>query len=608
MKQLTLWFSLALLLPYHGVQGQTFSAFVSKNKVTVGEMVQLTFRLENARGENIKYPDLSDFQVLGGPSIGQTTQIVNGQMSQSFTYSFYLRPMKAGTFTIGSATVQANGETQTSDPITLEVVAGASNTTPDANVQESNPSPSKELMDEIRQSVFVRSIPSKTQVYEGEQISVTYKLYTRASLADLSLSESPAYKNFWVEDLDVGQGQYQQEVYQGVNYRTAIIKKVILFPQRSGKLAIDPLKLETLVRVKVQNQRRPRSIFDDFFDDPFFGSYKDVTYEFSSGPLNIHVKPLPAQGKPAPSVAVGNFTLSSSLDRPETETGEPVTLSIRIQGEGNLKTIQDPVLDFPPDFEVYDPKVADRSSTANNRVSGSKKFDYLIVPRNPGEYKLPILEFHYFDPEREQYRTLTSDSYVLKVTGEAQPTSVSLGNFGKEDIELIGEDIRFIDTENTGLNTRDRSFIGSWTFWALFGSPLLLFLFFWVGFRRKEARAQDVAGTRSRKATKMAKKRLKKAGELMAQQDRRGFFDEVSKTLWGYLGDKLNLGQSELSRENVKGKLLEKGVPEGWVIRVEQLIDHCDVALFAPASDQTRMEDTYDSAQQLIIDMEQKML
>ena len=614
MKQYIVYI-IFLFLGISGIQAQKFVAFANKNKVSNGEVFQVSFRLENAKASNINYPKFEGFDVRGGPNTSQSMQIVNGQVSQSVTYSFYLRPKKMGKITIGPASTTINGETLTSNSVTIEVVAGNSG----GQANPGNPSvtqtprnqekPSADLMKEIRESVFIRAIPSKTSVFQGEQFSVTYKLYTRASLADLSLSSSPAYKDFWVENLDVGQTQYKQEVYNGVNYNTAIIKKVILFPQRSGKLAVDPIELEAQVRVKVQSQRRRKSIFDDFFDDPFFGSFKDVPFTFSSRTLNITVKPLPGNGKPASFTGiVGKFSLDVSLDQNETETGEPVTMKVLYQGTGNIKTLPEPQLDFPPDFEVWDAKVSDNTSTRNGLVSGKKSFDYLIIPRNPGEYKLPVIEFVSFDPDRGRYVTRSSESYTLKVSGEPQQMSQNIaGGMGKEDIELIGEDIRFIQTLPGTWERRGSSFWGSAVFWSLIAAPFLLFTLLLYGKQRQEQLASDVAGTRSRKATKVAKKRLSKAQGFLKSKDERAFYNEISQVMWGYLGDKFNLETADMSRDVIQEKLQEREVPEELITRAKDVLDTSEMALFAPSSNGTHMADAYTAAEQLITDLEKSM-
>ena len=605
-------YTLFLFLGISSLQAQKFVAFANKNQVGVGEVFQVSFRLENAKASNISYPDFEGFDVMGGPNTSQSMQIINGQVSQSVTYSYYLRPKKVGKITVGPASTTINGEKLTTNSITVEVGAG----NPNSSKSQTNPgvagpsnsnqeAPSEDLMKQIRESVFIRAIPSKTSVFQGEQFSVTYKLYTRASLADLSLSSSPAYKDFWVENLDVGQTQYKQEVYNGGNYNTAIIKKVILFPQRSGKLTVDPIELEAQVRVKVQSQRKRRSIFDDFFDDPFFGSFRDVPFTFSSRALNITVKSLPNQGKPTTFRGiVGDFSLDVSLDKSETETGEPVTMKVVYEGTGNIKTLPEPKLDFPPDFEVWDAKIGDNTSTRSGRVQGRKTFDYLIIPRNPGEYKLPVVELVSFDPVKGRYERQNSPSFSLQVSGEPQQVNSNIAGMGKEDIELIGEDIRFIKTDPGKWDEMGASFWGSGTFWSLCAAPFLLFALLFYNKKRQQQLASDVAGVRSKKATKEAKKRLAKAHAFLKAQDERSFYNEISQALWGYLGDKFNLDTATLSRDLVQNKLLEQNVSDELIARAKDVLDTSEMALFAPSSNGTHMSEAYQAAEKLITDLE----
>ncbi len=590
------------------VCAQNFTAFANKTQVGVGEVFQVSFRLEDGQGTNIEYPSFENFDVVGGPNSSQSMQIINGQVSQSFTYSFYLRGSQIGTFTIGSATITVKGKQLRTDPLKIEVVKSSSGSTGRSTVPDNTATDesnlSQDLMEQIRENVFVRAIPSKTSVYQGEQFSVTYKLYRRASLADLSLASSPVYKNFWVEDIEIGQPQSREEVYQGTNYSTAVIKKAILFPQRSGVLTVDPIELEAQVRVRVQN-RRQRNVFEDFFDDPFFGSFRDIPYKFSSSSIPVTVKPLPVSGKP-PSFdgVVGKYELSATLDKTETETGEPVTLKVVYKGAGNIKTIPEPQLDFPPDFEIYDPKTSDNTSLAGGFVSGSKTFEYLIVPRNPGDYKLPLVTFGYFDPSKGQYVTLNSEEYVLTVTGEPRQTTVNTTTLGKEDIELIGEDIRYIQTDDVTWQKTGKTFLQSWVFFFLLAAPFIIFALLLYKRRWDEHERKDVAGTRSRKATKVAKKRLAEAQSCLNKTDEKGFYREISNALWGYLGDKFNLGKSELSRDRIKDRLSDKNVPKDLINRVTDILDKSEMALFAPSSNGTSMKESFQTAEKLIMDLE----
>jgi len=579
------------------LRGQNFTASVSKTTLALNDILEVYFRIENGQSRDIQYPSFEGFQIVGGPNASTSMQIVNGQVSQSNTYSFYLQPKSEGTFTIGPATAKINGKTYTTKPIQVKVVKAAAHA-PSESGETANGA-SADIMEEIRKNVFLRTLASKTTVYQGEPITLTYKLYTRAQMSNPYLTESPSYKGFWVEELEVNDPP-KTEVYNGLDYRTNVIKRVILFPQQSGKLRVEPIELETNVRVMVQSQnRRRRSIFDDFF-----GQYQDVPYTFASNPLNIEVKPLPA-GRPAGfSGAVGDFQLDVSLDKTATETGEPVTMKVKISGAGNFKMLSPPALEFPPDFDVFDPSTDERVARTAAGLKGYISYDYLIVPRNPGEYKLPVVQFSYFDPAKGRYITRSSDEFVLRVTGEARQSSAALTHINKEDIELIGEDIRYLKSDMGSLEDRGSSFVRTPLFWLLYLLPFGLFALLWVVKQRRDKQLQDVAGMRSRKAQKLAKKRLAQALVHKNEQNEQAFYDEIVRAIWGYLADKLNIGQSELLREHIRARLADRGIAPEIIERCMSLLDKCEMALFAPSASEGGMDQTYQEAMQLIVDME----
>lgn len=597
------------------LHAQKFVAFVDKKEVALNDVFQVSFRLENAQANQIVPPPFSNFQIAGGPNTSTSMQIINGQVSQSVTYSFYLRPKSEGSFTIGSASVVVDGKKLETNEISVKVVkagttggntpqGGAGITGRQQGTQgrnQANSTESKELQDQLKDNVFVRTLVDKTNVFQGEQLVITYKLYTRASLSNVNLSESPTYKSFWVEEIDTGDTQYKSEIYKGQEYRTAVIQKVILFPQRPGKLRIDPIKLESLVKVRSGRGRRSQSIFDAFFE-----TYQDVPFEFASRPITINVKALPSTNQPPTfNGAVGVYDLDVSLDNELTETDEPVTMSIKISGRGNIKTLENPKLEFPPDFDVFDPKISDQVSKKGNVVSGNKSYDYLLIPRNPGEYRLPSVAFSYFDLNKKRYVTLDSKEFVLKVEGEAREASSSAPLVtNKEDIKLIGKDIRHIKMGDIDLQQKGYSFLNTLIFLGLYILPFLLFGFLWFTRRKQEQMAADVAGTRSRKATRMAKKRLTQAQKYLSSGDEKAFYKEVSQAIWGYLGDKLHKGKSSLSRDQAKIALEERGVSEAVIQDLMKLLDTAEMALFAPSASKGGMEGMYQNAQQVITKIE----
>ena len=589
------------------LSAQTFSAFVSQRSVQMGETFQVSFKLENAQGAGLEYPSFDNFQVLGGPNTSTSMQFINGKMSQSVTYSFYLRPSKVGKFTIGSASIEVNGKKLTTDKISVTVEKGSGS---NQGVVQGNPGGSssggqasqqrnESLEEQLKDNLFLRAFVSKSDVYQGEQIVITYKMYERVSTHNITPEEPPSYNGFWVENIELKNFVPKNEVYKGVQYRTLIVKKDILFPQRTGKLKIDPMELSCLVQVRRQPRKR-RSVFDSFFEQ-----YDNYKYSFSNPPVTINVKSLPSSGKPIDfSGIVGEFTLNASLDKTETETGEPVTLQVKISGKGNVNKIKEPRLDFPPDFDLYDPKISESSSKSGGVLSGRKSFDYLILPRNPGEYKLPTVNFSYFDIKKKSYVTLHSPEYVLNVTGDAQEATMNVTNINKEDVELIGQDIRFIQASTGRIREKGKSFAGSIPFAALYLLPFMLFAGLFIYKKQQEEAAADVAGTKSRKATKVAKKRLSAAEGFMKNQEEKSFYDEVVRAIWGYLGDRLTIPQSELSRDQVRGALEGKNVNTDYIDRLTALIDNCEMALFAPTAISGGMQGTYDEAVRLISDIE----
>ncbi|GAB4423482.1 MAG: BatD family protein [Bacteroidia bacterium] len=583
-------------------QAQRFTSFVDRNKVAVGETFQVSFRLENIETRNITYPDFSGFQVMSGPNTTSSMQIVNGQVSRQLTYSFFLTPKQNGTLTIGPASAEVNGQTLRTDPIQIEVSAAGTQASPD---QPDGADADAALEKQLKDLVFVRTLPDKRSVWQGEQVTVNYKFFKRVETMNLTAEEPPRYEGFWVENVEINRPTAQNEVLQGVQYQTALIKQDLLFPQRSGELSLDPMTLSCVVRVQTQPQR-PRTIFDN----PFFNPYREYKYSFKTPAVSLTVKPLPAAGRPADfSGAVGTYTLVSSIDKTETETGEPVTLRITVSGQGNIKKLPTLKLDFPPDFEVYDPVVSEQSSRDGGRLGGRRTYEYLVLPRNPGTFTLPVASFSYFDIAKEQYKTLRSDAFSLTVTGEPQAMTnpTNLPNVGKDDIELIGQDIRYIRSGEPRLQRRGASLATNVGYYTLYGLPVAIFVLLLVLRRRQIQAATDVAGTRSKLAAKMARKHLTRAQQLLAQNDGKGFYKEVSQALWGYLAGKFNLGTSELSRARVGELLAARQVDPAYTARLGSLLDTCEMALYAPNAVPGGMQGTYDEVLDLITRIESSL-
>ena len=575
---------------------QSFSAFVSAKKVPVDGALDVSFRLDNAEGRNFQPPSFDGFQVLGGPATSQSMQFVNGVMNQSVTFSYKIRPKSQGKKTIGSARIEVNGKTLATDPLDVEVgPAGSSSSGETAESEDADLN--AEQLKQIQSNFFVRTSASKTDVYQGEQITVTYKLFTRINFNGFS-PKPPSYQGFWVEELDPGSRQLARETYNGQAFNATVFKQVVLFPQKSGRVTIEPMTIETGVQVLNRGTRNSGSIFDSFFD-----SYKVVPYSLTTEPISLNIRPLPENGKPANFAgAVGKFNLTATLDRDSANTGDAITLHIEVSGEGNIRTLPDFKLAFPPDFDLYDPKTSEKLSRNSGLIGGVKSWDYLLIPRNPGRFRLPEVEFSYFDPATRQYVTEKSALPELVVTGEPLGQSAASGP-GKEDVKLLNQDIHYLMADER-LRKRGSTFAGSAAFWALYLLPLLGFAGFVWQQRRQSERLRDPKGYRMRKAREMAAARLKTANELMGG-DRKAFFQEISRAIWGYLSDKLSLNLSELSRAEVRSRLLDRNAPEALVSQFESLLDRCEFALYAPPGSAMETGDALAEATALIAGFEE---
>lgn len=569
-------------------QGYTFTASANKTTVSVNETFQVTYTITNADARNFKAPSFGSFNKLGGPNQSTSMQIINGNTTRSVSYSYYLQPQGEGTYTIGAASIEVGGKQVNSNSLTIKVVKG--------NAPNAQPT----VDDMVRENVFMVMFVDKKQVYKGEQVTATFKLYTRLDISNTSLAESPAFNGFWTQDLDLPANvNFTPEVYQGRQYNAATIKKVALFPQRSGKLEIEPMELETYARVQVEAPSWGN----------FFGRYQDVKYNFKSNSATIDVRPLPAAGKPQNfSGFVGELSMNVALDKLETETDEPITLTVKYSGTGNLRMLDAPNIELPRDIEVFDPKTAERISK-KGKVEGSRTFDHLVIPRRPGEFKLPPIELSYFDLNKEQYVTLASSEYTITVTGEATGSSGtgSISGLNKEEVELLGQDIRYIHTGKPELKQKGDHFLTTWEFSGLSISPFLLF-FIAIGLKKqRDKNAKDAVGIKRKRATKLASKKLQAAKKLKDEGDNKAFYNETSRALWGYLRDKLNIDPSGLSRDNVKDTLLSKGVAASTIEKLVKVLDDCEMAVYAPSAVSGGMDATYNKAKEAIDELEEAL-
>jgi hypothetical protein len=566
--------------------------------VAMGEQFRLSFTL-NENGSDLQLPDLSNFDVLMGPSTSQSSsfQMINGKTTQSvsFSYTFVLRAKKEGKFTIRPASIKASGKTYESNSLDIQVVKGQPQ---QAAAQQGQQSQQGQATDDVtpigsvsKDNLFVKLNLDKTSVSKGEQILATVKLYISQNVPLNGFDEVklPSYEGFWTKEINVPQQvNFTREVYNGKIYQMGILKKTILFPQQTGTIRIDPFEITCLVRQRVRQQQ---GFFDDFFDN-----YRVVKAKVVSDPIAVSVKELPKQ--PANfSGAVGNFSFSGSLDKSNVKSNEAVTLKLTVNGKGNLGLINAPKITLPQDFEAYEPKTTDHTAASDNGLSGSITFEYLFIPRFAGNFTIPAVDFVFFNPSARQYETNSTQAFQINVIKGSDDQNASVVNsYSKEDVKMIGKDIRFIKQNKVKLKTKGSSFYGTFEFYAIYLLSLIAFAVIYFVNRKKIKESANLALVRNKRANKVALKRLKEAAGFLKNNHAEKFYEAVIKALWGYLSDKLSIPVADLNRERASAALLNKGIDQEIVSELMKIIDDCEFARYAPAAFSGTMKEVYDGA------------
>ena len=581
----------------------------TKKQVMVGERFQVVFEA-NAEGKNFQAPSFEGFTVVGGPftSSSSSFSMVNGSMSHTVrcTYTFALQAYQEGTFHVGSATLTVKGKKISSEPFDIKVIPDdGSHAAPWGGGSSSGQGQSQQNTSDPQVSgkdLFIRVIPSKKTAYVGEQVVLTYKLYTKVPVSSLSVERMPSYAGFWTKDItDNNGGSLRQtsEYINGIEYTAAEIQKIVVVPQRSGTLPIDPMIIECIAQIRTEsNRQRSMDPFEAFFNDPFFNrNIANVRKELTSQTLNLEVKSLPENGKPASFAgAVGNFNFKSEIDKTELSTNEAFTLTLTVSGTGNVELLQMPTPVFPPDFEVYDPKITMNVNNNANGLSGTKKAEYLVIPRRAGSFTVPAVEFSYFDPSKGAYQTLSSQPYEIKVEkgkGGDEGSSGGIYASNQEGIKYLGSDIRHIMTGNAHLKPMHTVFFGSAAYFVVLLVLLVLFVILLFVLKKREQLSQDTAANRNRKADKVARGRLKSAAQFLKAKDQDKFYVEMSQALWGYIADKLGIERSKLSMDTVNETMKAKNVPDELTQQFIDTLNSCEFARFAPGSAEAKMDDLY---------------
>lgn len=577
----------------------TFTAS-APDAVVVGDQFKLTFTVTTQDVSDFRAPNIKGFDVLMGPSSSKqsSTQIINGNVtsSRSFVFTYILMATTPGEYTIPGASIVADGNQMVSNSVKVKVLpqdqAGAGSGGQNGGGSSSTSVSNKDL--------FVKVIASKTTVYEQEAFVLTYKIYTRETNLHLSNAKLPDFKGFHSQEIEMtGESRWTQEHENGRNYFTTVYRQFVLFPQQSGKLFIDPAQFQMTVRKAVQSE----DPFDAFFNGG--SNVVDINKTIATPKIEINVNPLP-EGKPAGfSGGVGEFTISSSINSKELKTNDAITVKLVISGTGNLKLISEPKIKFPDDFEVYDPKVDNQVRLTREGLTGNKIIEYLAIPRHAGTYKIPGVTFSYFDIRSKSYKTLNTEEYVVNVEKGAGNADQVIANFtNKEDLKVLGEDIRYIKQNEVTIEPKGSFFYDTMTYWLFYIIPALAFIIFIIVYRKQARENANVAKMRTKKANKVATKRMKLAGKLLSENKKDAFYDEVLKTLWGYISDKLSIPVSRLSKDNIEEKLRNHGVNEELIKEFLNALNECEFARFAPGDENQAMDKVYSSSVEVISKME----
>ena len=590
---LGLGFGVVLGQPAQGL-AQTVRAYLSQTEVLLNRQFVLNVEISGTQQldeDPPVLPDLSAFAVYLGSGTSTSMQIVNGRTSLSLTFQHRFQATAEGTFEIGPVTVRAGGRDLRTEPLTIRITDGPAPTS-----RSGLPGADGTVAPE---DLFITATASKPRVYVNEPVIVEYRIFTRVDVDGYNITQQPGTTGFWVEELEDPQARVEQVVRDGLQYTSAVVRRVALFPTGAGTKTLAPLTLETQVRV----QRRSRSLFGDPFGG-LFGSRVSVVV--GSNPVEIEVLPLPEAGRPdAFTGLVGRLEVSASIDRTDAETNDALTYRLEVSGTGNIRTLPEPELGFPSDVEVYPPDVSERVDPTEDGVRGSKIFEYVIVPRAPGQVTIPAVKLAYFDIDAGTYAAAASDPITLTVAGD--PVAGPAGRF-RTGVDLQRQDIRFIRIAIPGFRPVGGSLVRSAGFWAIVLVPMCAVAGAVAARRHQDRLTGDVAYARRRRAARLAKQRLARAESLRSPDRHRAFHAEVGRALQGFLGDKLNLAEAGLIRDEIRARLTSRGVAPGVIDAYLGCLEDCDRQRFAPTEpDALAMQDMLTRAARAMTDLDQAL-
>ncbi|MGE0076492.1 MAG: BatD family protein [Bacteroidales bacterium] len=599
-----LFATFVLLSSISSAQKATIEAY-APGVVELGEQFRLTYTL-NSRPSAFNPPSIPDFDVVAGPSTSSSTSIemINGKVTQnqSYTYTYILEATKEGKFTIDGAEATLDGNKIKSNSLTIEVLKSSGNTTRQTTQQRNQQPQTATGSDNLpSDDLFVSVELNKKSAYVGEPIEATLKLYTKVGIAGLEDAKFPTFDGFWSQEIETDPNiSFQRVNVNGKIYSVGTIKKYLLFPQKKDKLQISPFEL---VVVYQKRAARSQSIFDEFF-----GGVENYRKRLLSKAVTVNVKELPTNAPESFIGAVGTYKLEAKTDKSKLKTNEAVTVKVKVSGSGNIKLIGTPKVDFPAGFELFDPKVSDNINTTASNTAGSKNYEFIAIPRSAGNFEIPPVEFTYFDLNKNAYVTLRSKAMPIEVTADSTASAgVMITGYSKEDVKYIGKDIRFIKTNHSKLRPINAFVVTSSTYLFVYIVLIVVFIIFWYLYSKHREQMTDLSIVRTRKANKIAQKRLKDASLMLNQDNSEKFYEEIHKALWGYVADKLNIPIANLNSDRVKEELSKKEVDNADIEEFVRIVDLCEFARFAPNKEHSQMNALYENAYSLISKFEESL-
>lgn len=578
----------------------TFVASAPRS-VVLNQHFRLTYTVNNTNAKEPVIADIAGFEILSGPSIStkRNYSFVNGQSTatEEVTFTYILMPTQEGTFTIPPAKAKVNGKEVASNSLTIKVL-------PEDNASQASQSSGRGSVQSRSigaNDLFIRAILSKSKVYEQEAVLLTYKVYSAVNLTNLNFP-TPELKGFNIQEIELPkERQFELDNYNGRNYNTLVWRQFVLFPQEGGKLSIPALDFEATVAIQESRNIDP---FEMMFNG--YAGYVEVNKKLKTNPLELTVENLPKDKPAGYSGGVGNFTIDSKISSTRLKTDSEFTLKVIVKGTGNLKLLGNPQLELPTEFEAYDPVIDNKFSLKAKGFTGEKIFEYLITPKASGTYTIPATRMTFFNTSTGRYETIETKPYTVEVEKNNDPfvATVASQQVSKKKSEILTTDIRHIKYDDGTSSDSEDTFFTSALYILLYTVPSLCVFLFLVIYRRKVAKNADTSLVRTKKANKVATKRLKIAKTLMNENNINGFYDEILKAMWGYTSDKLSIPVSQLTKENIASTLLTRGVAQETVSAFQEVLNDGEFARYAPGDKAAAMEKVYTMSIDVISKME----